>query len=251
MFFEVPAERVSTFGATVSTRIRCHGCGTEWPASTEKCYRCGMSLGLMAGYDADDIADEDFDEELSSPRKKKKKKSKARGVFRSGKKLVMIEGCKMPERCAICNAEDVTDTVHLTLSRQSKQMTGISGILQAGIDKLSGWNYTGPVEVEVNFCQSHSRRFVIRMAFAVLICILSFIYLGVRYQFSKHDPNAAVPLDVVAGIVGAVGGLTAIGLTAKNPDGCWFRPQRFDDRTVWVSGAGSRFLDSLQEYPVS
>lgn len=222
----------------MSTRVQCSGCGREWPAGTDKCYKCGMSLSGLE--DAEPTADEIIG--------RSQRKSKAKGVFRDGDKLVMVEGCTMPRRCPICNSEEVDYTTDLTIERETKEMGGISGMIKAGIDKVSGWNYTGPVDVQVYFCDRHSGRFRRKLIGGAIVAGVSILYLVYRYQTSgPHDPNASIPLDVIGGVVGAVGGIVAIAIFAKSPALAWFKPRRFVDRTVWVDGACRQFLETLPE----
>jgi hypothetical protein len=168
------------------------------------------------------------------------------GVYADGDKLVMVEGCEMPHRCPVCNSEEVFETVELNLRRDSKEMGGISGMIKAGADVLAGWNYTGPVSVAVYFCERHRVRFRNRLILSAAISLASVAYLVYVYlRFGGWEPNAGPSYDVVAAVVGTIGGVVMILVYAQSPARVWFRPRRFVDRTVWVSGACREFLESL------
>ncbi len=151
----------------------------------------------------------------------------------------------MPRRCPLCNSEDVVEPVELSLRRESKEMGGVSGLAKAGIDKLAGWNYTGPVDVSVSFCQRHRGRFRNRIITGLAIAAAGLIYLLIAWLVHDRNQPRNGWIDVIVAVVGAFAGIVMIEIFRQNPALSWFKPRRFVDRKVWVTGACRPFLDSL------
>lgn len=158
--------------------------------------------------------------------------------------LVLTKGNEMPRRCPLCNSEDVVDPVELSIRRESKQMGGVSGLVKSGIDMAAGWNYTGPVNVSVYFCQAHRNRFRNWILTGVATMAACGLYLLIALLiFDKNRPRGNV--DVMVAVVGAFVGLLIVEIFRQNPALAWFKPRRFVDRAVWVKGASRKFLESL------
>jgi hypothetical protein len=178
-----------------------------------------------------------------------KSRSGERGPYRDGDKLVITEGEKMPKRCPKCNSKEVDEPKELSIRRESKEMGGVSGMIKAGMDKASGWKYTGPVSVSVYFCQRHKNKFRNRIYFGGAIIIACAIWATVIYlQFDKAKQPQGIGMDFFAAIGGVIVGFIVVMIPAQNPALVWFKPKRFVDRTVWVQGACKAFLESLPRF---
>lgn len=227
----------------MSTRTRCSTCNLEWPADTAKCYKCGQALRAGVGGPSGLYAETGSELELLLGGGTLG--SVAGGAYCDGSKLVLVEGEGMPRRCPICNSDDVSETTDLSIERGTKEMGGVSGMVKAGMDLVGGWNYTGPVEVSVYFCDRHRARFRNRLILASVILLISALYLVVAYLRYKPDSEF---YDVLVAVIGAATGVVMLLTYAKSPALAWFKPYKFVDRTVWVTGAGRPFLDSLPSW---
>lgn len=213
------------------TRIRCATCGGEWPADTETCYKCNQPLAARPRQ----LGQGGQVEAAAGP-----------GIYADGNQLVITEGNELPPRCPLCNSEDVVEPLELSIRRESKEMGGLSRMVKAGIDKLSGWNYTGPVAISVRFCQRHRHRFRNRILIGLAITAACLLYLAVAWiRFDKNAPHDSSIAIVAVAIMGAIGGVAMVEKHRQNPALSWFKPKRFIDRTVWVTGPCRPFLDSL------
>jgi hypothetical protein len=242
-----PAARTQRhFGVTIamSARIRCGACNAQWPATTSKCYKCGQVLGPGGSTASDVYLSDALSRDSTDQLAKQLLRTQPSGAFCDGNKLMMVEGCEMPRRCPVCNSEEVFESTELTLSRETKEMGGVSGLIKAGADALAGWDYTGPVEVSVYFCDRHRNRFRNRLITAVGILAASLLYLLFAYFWHKNRPGGEY-YDVIAAVIGAIGATVMLAIWGKSPALVWFKPRRFVDRTVWVTGACRPFLESL------
>src|SRR5215208_938281 len=93
------------------------------------------------------------------------------GPHRDGYLLVVEEGVEMPRRCPKCNAEaaDAPMWVRFIARRGAG---GGQKLVIAIADHVRGWNYTGPVDVEMYFCPTHrARKAQFGIAFVVMIAV--------------------------------------------------------------------------------
>jgi hypothetical protein len=228
----------------MNARIRCWACNAQWPASTNKCYKCGQVLAPGGGAASDVYSSDDLNSDPADQLARQLLRTQPSGAFCDGNKLVMVEGCEMPRRCPVCNSEDVYESTDLTLARETKEMGGISGLIKASADALAGWDYTGPVEVSVYFCHRHRNRFRNRLIAAGVVLAAAVLYLAVAYFWHKNRPGGEY-YDVIAAVIAALGATVMLAIWGKSPALVWFKPRRFVDRTVWVTGACRSFLASL------
>jgi hypothetical protein len=111
--------------------------------------------------------------------------------------------------------------------------------VSAGIDQVKGWNYTGPVSVRIPFCARHRAR---RTYAIVAGLLLTGIGAGATYFAVQAKTQGAVNLLAFA----ALGiGLIVTFATMSGVLNLWFKPRRFQDRTVWLAGASDDYLNSL------
>ena len=160
------------------------------------------------------------------------------GPNRDGDCLVMTEGTAMPARCPLCNSSDVAKPLDVRFAVQRKG--GIVGkLVSDGIDYVKGWNYTGPVVVRVSFCRRHRARRTYALIAGLLMAAV-----GAIAMLTVSQPKARSVLNVLPLAAVAIGAIITLA-TLSGALNLWFKPRRFDDRTVWVSGASKEFLDSL------
>ena len=164
--------------------------------------------------------------------------------YRDGDCLVVTEGVTMPSRCPLCNSADVTSPIDVRMAVQRKGGT-IGRVVSAGIDQLNGWNYTGPVSVRVPFCSRHRARRTYAIVGGLTLTAVGAVATCLFIQAKTK------------GVVNVVAfGPLAIGLivtlaTMSGVLNLWFRPRRFEDRTVWVTGASEQYLNSLAPAPTA
>lgn len=111
--------------------------------------------------------------------------------------------------------------------------------MSAGIDQVKGWNYTGPVSVRVPFCARHRAR---RTYAIVAGLLLTAIGAGATYFAIRAKSQGVVNVLAFARLVI---GLIVTFATMSGVLNLWFKPRRFQDRTVWLAGASGDYLNSL------
>ncbi len=171
------------------------------------------------------------------------------GAYRDAGRLVLVEGMPMPQRCPICNSEDVVEPVAVVLDTQRKK-AGISAAIGSAFEKLKGWKYTGPVAVELYFCKTHRWRGLYRCLIGLVMALSGLGYLA--YVLSVTDlrnaGNQSLSIATIASLIALIGGFVVLMIPLYDPASVWFKPYKFWDRAVWVTGAGTAFLRSLPAY---
>lgn len=144
----------------------------------------------------------------------------------------------MPPRCPLCNSPDVTGPIEVRMAVQRKG--GLIGkAVSAGIDQVRGWQYTGPVSVQIPFCARHRAR----RTYAIVAGLLLMVIGAVAGYFAMQARTQGV-VNVLA-FAPLVIGLIVTFATMSGVLNLWFKPRRFQDRTVWLAGASGDYLNSL------
>ena len=160
---------------------------------------------------------------------------------RDGDCLVLTEGATLPPRCPLCNSADVGPPLNVRFAVQRKGGL-IGGGVSAGIDRVKGWNYTGPVEVKVPFCGRHRARRTYALMGGLALALVGGV---VSVLLVRADYKG--PPTVIAFAAAAIGLIVALA-TFSGVLNLWFKPRRFDDRKVWVSGLSPEYLDALPDH---
>jgi hypothetical protein len=164
--------------------------------------------------------------------------STSAGVYRDGDCFVVTEGAPMPARCPVCNSPDVADPLEVRFAEPRKRGL-IKDAVAAGMVHLRGWNYTGPVVVQVSFCAKHRARRTYLLIAGLLLIVIGVAAFCTELNMKNKGPVAII--GIVAAMLGLIGTFATLS-GALNP---WFKAKRFDDRTVWAKGACPAFLDAL------
>jgi hypothetical protein len=185
-----------------------------------------------------------------------KKKKKSKGAYRDRGRLVIREGARFPDRCAVCNAECGGETRAFEFGREQKsnyiEVAAMQSIARGVFDLATRSRYTGPVFAEVPLCSWHRSKRLRQAVVGSLVFVLSVAYIFARYrlygggnggEFDFLDMSKYTVLAVGTGFTGLVFALR----TASDPTKVWFKPVRYYDRFVWVEGAGKDFLRELPE----
>jgi hypothetical protein len=171
------------------------------------------------------------------------------GPYRDGDKLVIPQGADMPPCCPICNSPVVEEPITLRFEAQRPE-GGLTGAIAAGIERLGGWRYTGPVSVDVPFCKWHRnqkfRQIIIGAAlFAAAVLYLVITFWGVNIKEVAHQgPGVGTIIGFILVLTGLIYGLSAWQESSTS----WFKTEGFVDRAVWVTGACKSYLKSLPKY---
>jgi hypothetical protein len=161
-----------------------------------------------------------------------------RNLYRDGDCLVVTEGAELPARCPVCNEADVTEPLEVRFAVQRKG--GVIGkTVSAGIDAARGWNYTGPVVVRVPFCKRHRARRTYALAAGLALAAI-----GAVATFAVIRAKTTGGINVLA-FAPLVIGLIVTFATISGVLNLWFKPRRFDDRTVWIAGVAPAYLDAI------
>ena len=164
------------------------------------------------------------------------------GPRRDGDCWVLAEGVAMPPRCPLCNSAEVESPVEVRFAAQRKG--GAAGkVVSRGIDLVKGWNYTGPVSVRIPFCRRHRARRTYALAAGLGLAAVGAV---ATYAVIQAKTKGVINLLAFGPLVI---GLVVTFATLSGVLNLWFKPRRFDDRTVWVEGASADYLSSLAPLP--
>jgi hypothetical protein len=183
----------------------------------------------------------------------KKNKPSGKGLFRDGGKLVIREGARFPDRCVICDKPCDGETVDFVFQRRKSHyidVAAVQTVANAAADLIKGARYTGPVHAAIPLCSWHRNRRLRIVGYCAGVMALAAAYLASRYYLGvarDFDTPQLPILSAVAFLTGITG--LGIGLAAVyDPTELWFRISKFNDRLVWVQGAGGNFLDALPRF---
>ena len=171
----------------------------------------------------------------------------AQGPYREGNLMVVEEGCGMPSRCPKCNADAAEEPMSVRFI--SRRGAGLQRVVVAIADHVRGWNYTGPVDVDMYFCPAHrARKSQYGIAFFAMIVVGGIL-------FALTSGSASVPMDQVspaeagARLVGfilvAIGVMCGVMMMGGHFSPWHFTARHFNDRQVWVGGVSPAFLKAL------
>jgi hypothetical protein len=170
------------------------------------------------------------------------------GPYRDGHLLVVEEGMAMPPRCPKCNAPAADEPLPVRFI--ARRGNGLGQKLVVAIaDRVRGWNYTGPVDVDMYFCPRHRARkqqwavaFILMIAIGGLITALSIASGSKPFNQLPDTEKAFRTVGVALFMIGVLCGVMMMG-GHFSP---WrFVPKHFDDREVWVDGVSQEFLGTL------
>jgi hypothetical protein len=187
----------------------------------------------------------------------KKTPSKDKGLYRDGKRLVIREGARFPNKCAICNKEDDVESIEFFFERKKAHVVearAVQTALNAASDVMSGAKYTAPVQADIPLCSWHRSRRIQRAAIGVGMATLALVFVLIQKAMGVVivPPGELGFLDIAIYNFIAFGmifaGVTFIFTTIFDHQNLWFKATKFYDRFVWVSGAGRTFLDELPQY---
>jgi hypothetical protein len=160
--------------------------------------------------------------------------------FRDGHQLVLIHGCTSPHRCILCNGPAARTIWYRFDDRRAPGV--VHGLVADAINSIRGRNYTGPVDVQIHFCDWHLK---IRRWF-LIACILVFLVgAGLLPYAKKYHPGNNDFFIMIPTLLMILGGGVAFGLVTKMFTIWSITAKRFEDRIVWINGAGKSFLSSL------
>jgi hypothetical protein len=119
---------------------------------------------------------------------KKKKRSTTRGLYRDGKMLVIREGARFPDRCAICNKACDGERMDFTFAREKSRrfdVAAIQSVANAASDLLTGARYTGPVSADISLCSWHRGRRLRLAAIGVGMTALAVAFIFIQYAMAS------------------------------------------------------------------
>ncbi|MFO0865731.1 MAG: hypothetical protein U0744_13950 [Gemmataceae bacterium] len=185
---------------------------------------------------------------------KKKKSSKSDGLYRDVNTLVIREGASFPARCPLCNKPADGEPLACTFERKSAryvEVAAVQKVATAASDLISGTRYTGPVEAVIPLCSWHRGR-RIRLALfglgmvAVAVAVLMIQKaLGIVIVPPGEMGFLHIALYNFLAFGAIFAGITFMLMATFDSQKLWFRATRYQDRYVWVSGAGREFLREL------
>lgn len=193
----------------------------------------------------------------AGPHMSKKTRSAGKGLYRDGDKLVIREGARFPHRCAICNKECDGEAIDITFGREQArhiEVAAVQAVARAAGDLMTGTRYTGPVQAEITLCPWHRGRRLRLLGAGLGMTALAVAALAIQYALGVVlvPPGELgflnISLHNVIAIAAAFVGVV-IALTSLDPTKVWFKATKYNDRLVWVAGAGRAFLKELP--PVS
>jgi hypothetical protein len=180
----------------------------------------------------------------------KKKRSAANGLYRDGGRLVIREGARFPDRCAICNKASDGEPVEFTFGREKAHYIEVAAAQAVGRavgDFITGAKYTGPVRTEIPLCAWHRGRRRRLLGIGVVTTILAVGFLYTQWPIAGPGELGFLQISlwnwiaIAAALVGVV--LTLMSLLDAHK--LWFKAIKYYDRFVWVAGAGRAFLREL------
>jgi hypothetical protein len=186
-----------------------------------------------------------------------KSKSRSKGLYRDGRRLVIREGARFPEACAICNKAGDEEAVAFTFARNREHVVEaavVKGALRAVNDLATGARYTGPVYVDIPLCPwCRGRRLrVFLTGVGLTVAAVAYIVIHKSLGGVILPPGEFGFLEMSLPIVlslGAIGtGIVLILMTIFDSSNLWFKATKYFDRFVWISGAGKDYLNGLPEY---
>ncbi len=178
-------------------------------------------------------------------------RSSGTGMYRDNRNLVVVEGSAFPDRCVICNEESNGEAVDCTFKRERRshyvEVAAVQTLARAAGDLLTGSRYTGPVHARIPLCSWHRNRHLRRMAAGFGTTLLAIVYLLVRYLIVGGHELTVSQIPIFSGVVilVAIIGLVVGGATLVDPTAVWFKAKKYNDRVVWLQGAGAEFLKTL------
>jgi len=155
-------------------------------------------------------------------------------VSREGKLLVLEHGVTLPARCVICNKPHSGEPVKMKFIRFGK-----GGVVDRMVQDALRSGYTGPVTAYVHLCDFHRAR----KMWVLLICaavILTGVVGGICT--SPKNPNLVSGMFVFFLVSAFLGSWFFMMVLIYN---IYLSPTRFEDRVVYLKGAGKAFLDGL------
>ena len=184
----------------------------------------------------------------------KKKKRSACQTYRDRKLLVIREGTDLPARCAICNKEDDVELVEFTFERKGQkyiEFAAVQAVARAASDLATGARYTGPVTTDIPLCAWHRGRRIrlFGIGIGMMVLAIAFLYIENAMGFVILPPGELGFLDIAIynwiAFAAVFAGITFTLMCVFDSEKLWFKPTKWYDRFVWVTGAGPAYLATL------
>lgn len=148
---------------------------------------------------------------------KAKKKPGSKGLYRDRGKLVIREGARFPDRCAVCNKEADGDPVEFVFGREEKShyldVAAAQTVARAASDLVTGSHYTGHVRAAVPMCRWHRNKVRRQIGIGLGLAVLGAAFLGVRYAIGGADEFDPLRISI-ASVVAIVAVVAGIGVAA-------------------------------------